>query len=327
MKININNESSQSNKIINQKPHQRVHKKTKDSPYSEVDRILSQDMQDAALDVEISAEKDIENSVQRYKSVKLKKWIALISIAIFLVVISITAIFKTFFSKNYTGPEIALLANYFNGTTNFPHDGVQGYLNTNMDSLLTDKLSFDPDVSELKVKNPTITKINGKTDHMANVYFYVTIQTNKDIQTIDCILPLAFEDNQYAPAGDVIFTPNKTTIKNTKQIKNDLLSFTGIAQQDSALVDSSKVFVDNFFSMLYSGQSIDPYYKGDVELSNGDLSYAGMSEWALYSESNGNGYNASCNINLKTINGVVYTTKKYLKIDPSGESWIIMGVL
>jgi hypothetical protein len=88
----------------------------------------------------------------------------------------------------------------------------------------------------------------------------------------------------------------------------------------------SKAFVDNFFTFLYSGKDISPYYQGEA-LHAGNVEYVNMVDYTLYSAANKNGYNAKATINVTTNSGMTYSTKKYVMIEKSGNSWIIKKVL
>lgn len=294
----------------------------------ELEEDFIQDMSDNAISVEIS-EDEMEKTQKRYKNLFLKKMILYVSIILVLLSIVLFGAYKTFFEHKYTGKEIAILANYYNGKTNFPENGIQGYLESNMDKLLKEKLSIDSKVTEMSIGRPIVTKINAKNNNLANVYFYTTVNSNIGETTVNCVLPISWDDkNQtYTPAGSVMFTPNKSTNSNVKETENSLLSFSEIAKEDTEKIESSKTFVNNFFTMLYSGQDVTPYYKGDSKLEVSNLKYDGMTEYMLYKDTNGNGYNTSVKITLVMDNGISYVTQKYLTIEKSGESWIVTAVL
>lgn len=281
-----------------------------------------------SINVEISQE-DLIKTNKKYKKLLIKKLILYIAIILTMLSIISFGAYKTFFEHKYTGEEIAFLANRYNNKTNFPENGVQGYLESNIDKLLKDKLNIDSKVTKLSISKPVVTKINNKNDSLSNIYFYTTIISNVGQTKVNCILPIYWDENkqEYNPAGQIIFTPNNPSNSNTQEKKNDLLSFDDIEKEQNENIESSKIFLNNFFTMLYSGQDITPYYKGQTNLHVEDLKYDGMNEYMLYKDTNGNGYNATLKINLIMNNGISYTTQKYITIEKSGESWIVKAVL
>lgn len=297
----------------------------------EIEQELIQDMEDSSINIEVN-EEDRLKSDKKYRSLKIKKLVLYFFAILLIISINIFAIYKTFFKHEFTGKEIAILANYYNGVTNFPEDGVQGFISSNIDKIVGEKLTMNSGVQDLNINNPTITRINPKNNELANVYFYVFTNTNNGEQRINCVVPIFWdkENNQYRLGGEVMLTPNKPTNNNTDIKKNYLLSFKDISTEDSDKTKSSESFVNNFFTLLYSGQDISQYYNGDVELigsENNDLKYNGISSYVLYKDKNQNGYNAYCKINLSTSNGLNYTTEKYICIEGKDKNWIITAVL
>ena len=280
------------------------------------------------VNVEMSKE-DIEKANKKYQNLILKKNILYASMLVFVVSIVLFGMYKTFFQRNYTGQEIAALANAYNKKTNFPESVVQGYLESNINILLKDKLNLRQDINEVEIQKPVVTRINAKNDNLANIYFYTIIKANTGDVKVNCVLPLYWDSKtqECEPAGQIMITPNKSSASNTNERENELLSFKDIQKDTDENINSSKTFVDNFFTMLYAGQDVSPYYKGRTEIESSDLKYDGITEYVLYQKTNKNGYNATCKINLIMPNGISYTTQKYLTIERSGESWIVSAIL
>lgn len=322
LKLNNNTDSKPINII----------KKQKDDEYAkackELEKDFAEDMRNSAIEIEISSE-DLEKEKKKYKSLLIKRVILYFCLIFTFIAIVGFGTYKTFFEHKYTGNEIAYLANRYNGKTNFPESGVQGYLESNIDALIKDKLSIDSSVKELYIETPIVTRINPKNDGLANVYFYTTIVSNNGKNTVNCVLPIAWnkESQIYSPAGTIMFTPNSSSNASVKEVENPLLSFEDIPKENEEKVKSSETFIDNFFSMLYAGQDISPYYKGEAKIKTEGLTYNGLTEYMLYQSTNGNGYNVSVKINLTMSNGISYITQKYLTIKRSGESWIVQAVL
>lgn len=287
-----------------------------------------QDMNDSSISIEVSDEQ-MKQQEKRYRSLKARRFGMYLTLCGFFVIIMICGIWNTFFKHEYTGEEIALLANYYNGRTNFPEDGVQGYLESNLSTLMGERLQIDSGTDNVNVSGPMVTRINSKSDTLANVYFYFDVNSSNGTQRVDAIIPISWnaDELKYYPNGEIMVTPNTSTNDKTDEQENSLLSFEDVPKETNENIASSQTFVDNFFTMLYSGQSVEPYYAGKVTMEANDLEYKGMTNYTLYQETNGNGYNAECEITLKMQNGVSYTTKKYLTLERQGKSWIINAVL
>lgn len=322
--------------------NQTVHEKAENKRLSQIrdlneydaarERLMDdfiQDMNDSSIAIEVSDEQ-MKQQEKRYKSLRARKFGTYIVFCLFFITVTVCGVYNTFFKHEYTGEEIAYLANKFNNQTNFPKDGVQGYLDYNLSQLMGERLQIDSGIENVSVSNPKVTRINAKSNNLSNVYFYFDINSNNGTQTVDAILPLSWDSEKmkYLPNGEIMITPNTSTNNKTdKTEENSLLSFDDIAKESNENISSSQTFVDNFFTMLYSGQSIDPYYAGTVEMDSGDMEYKGITKYVLYKGTNANGYNAECDITLKMKNGISYTTQKYISIVKDGKSWIINGVL
>lgn len=302
--------------------------------YDEVKAELYQDfcenMENNGCDIEIS-EKEIEESKKKYRKIMLKKSVLYGLTLLMILFIVAFGMYKTFFKHEFTGEEIAILSNYYNNQTNFPKDGVQGFLTTNIEKIFGEKLSYDSSIDKCIVSNPIVTRINPKSDDIANVYFTTTITSNIDMINVNCVLPISWDskESKYYASGEVIFTPNETSNSNSDIKENPLLSFKDLQKDTDENIESAKIFVNNFFTMLYSGQDISPYYKSDVKLDvkAGDFDYGEINEFELYTETNKNGYNAKAKIKLTMPNGVSYITDKYMIVEKSNESWMIKAIL
>jgi hypothetical protein len=287
-----------------------------------------QDMADSAIDASMSEEQMVA-AAKRYKQLRFKKNMAFWSLVLLIASLLLFGVYNTFLKHELTYEEIAFIANRYNNRTNFPIDGVQGYLTTNMPALVSSKLVASSGVNEIVVENPVLTKISTKSNAIANVYFYITVETNKGSDRVDCMIPLHWSgaDWEYTMAGSVIFTPSKSVDGNLEIVENPMFVWSETASKiNEADMSKCKTFVDNFFTFLYTGKNVSPYYDGEA-LDPGNLSYINMIDFAMYNETNQNGYNAKATINVKTSGGMTYTTDKYLLIEKSGNSWIIKGVL
>ena len=326
LKLNKQVNKDAKNAKADEADESKVYEDTRDKLLSN----LVQDMEDSSVNVDLEVDSEsIEKSKKKYKQIFIKRTILYVAIIASFALIIVFGAYKTFFEHKYTGQEIAILSNYYNSKTNFPESGIQGYLNLNINVLLKEKLNIDSKVTQISVSQPVVTKINTKNDALANVYFYVNLTSNVGTTKVNAVLPISWDEKgqEYVVAGDVILTPNKPSNLETKKVKNNLLSFEDFTKENTDMTEASKVFINNFFTILYSGQDISPYYDGDTHLEVSDMKFDTMTGYTLYKETNLNGYNAYATINLIMPNGISYTTEKYLTIEKSGKSWIIKAVL
>lgn len=272
---------------------------------------------------------DLKEAKKRYVSFKIRKTAILSALVIFMLGMVALGSYQTFGKKDLTGPDIAALANYYNGDTNFPTDGLQGFLSANVGEMISSKLTLNTDVTQATVGDPVITKVTKKNSSIANVYFYVDITSTKGTERVNCVLAISYDkaSQTYYPAGDVILTSNLPANSTTKKVDNPFLSFDGIAKATEENQKSSETFINNFFQLLYSGQDVTPYYKSDIVLLTNGETFKGINMYMLYSATNKNGYNVYVQLKLALPNGVNYTTDKYMTITKSGQSWMVTAIL
>lgn len=324
MKLKINKEKESLKPNFNSK---KVNNSKVDAAREKIQEELATDIAHSAYDVEITGEDHIK-ARKKFKSIKTKKIIFYISIILLMFIVMICAVYKTFFKHEYTGEEIANISNFYNSKTNFPESGVSGYIEENIVSIMSDRISYDKDLANIKYEKPILTRINPKNDLIANVYFYLTINSVKGNDKISCMMPIFYDKsvNKYYPCGDVIVTPLETSADSTSKKDNPLMSFEGKPQESDENTNASKTFITNFFTMLYSGQDITPYYDGK-QLNVKGLKFNGIEDYFLFKEENSNGYNTKCTISLTSSTGLVFKTTKYLTISKTGSSWMIENVL
>lgn len=325
MKLNIGNNN---NDKIDSLKKNIENEKNEEKKNQEVRQAIRNSLYSEAVEVQVTEEDVVRQQKQAF-FIKFRKIIFLILICIFLVVLSVVAVKKTFFSNGYTPQQIADIAMTYSGNTAFPEDGVEGYLNRNISNLMNQAISIDKNTTGLEILNPKVTRIVKKSNSIANIYFYVDLKTNNGTNRVDCILPLSYNNDSktYAPAGTVMITPNVQNNESTKVEDNEFLSFSDVAKYTDDKSKAVESFVSNFFTILYSGKDITPYYNGAYKLTSKGLEFVSMTSFVYYQDTNKNGYNAIATIQLKTEAGVNYTTVKYLKIESQGNTWIISGIL
>lgn len=308
-------------------------------------------MKGSAVDVEISDEA-LQASIAKNKKLQAKRRLILIAVAAFLVIILFFGLYNTFIRHEWTGPEIAAYANYYNGKTNFPIYGLQSYLETHISDIFAGNMTFSGTVKSFSVKNPMITDLGLKTSELTNVYFTCDMVTNNSTNRVKWMLPIAWKNEQYAVAGDPILIATVCSIEGDEKQDNEFLSFKDKKKADDASSSKAKAVAENFFTLLYSGAGdLSTLYIGETDLtpmipngiiserensdgsitvvtSDGKITYNGMVEWYLYEEPNKNGYNAYAKISISMPNGCTYQTEKYLLMESSQDgNWKIIAVL
>lgn len=310
--------------VVKQERKKDQYSEAKDKLYAE----FIQDMGATSIDASLTPDQ-MKSAQKKYQALIRKKMMIFVSLIALCVGLLLFGAWNTFIRHEWTGPEIAALSNYYNGQTNFPLDGVQGYIAENAGPLVEGLLIPDAGTRAVEMGTPMVTKITQKNHQYANVYFYMDIITNAGSQRVNCMVPIYWNNEEwlYQLAGNVIMTPGRSASASVEQVDNPYFTFDGLPKASDADNASSKTFVENFLSLLYSGQDISPYYKGDT-LDPEGIEFVSLDEWTLYSVANQNGYNSCAKITVRAKNsGVSYVTEKYILIQKSGDLWIIGGVL
>lgn len=297
-----------------------------EQPVAAVEDTTENDFDDNELE---DITKTNEIRAKRYKVLKRRKTILIVLMFAFIIGLISWGTYNTMFRHNITGKEMAAVVNSYNRTTNFPADGVGNYISTNIVKLTSDSMTSDKNTGDYTVTYTGISKVSKKTDNIANVYFVATFHTSLGDEPVSCMITLKWDEASwsYVPLSKVIFTPIQATSSVTKVEANPLMSFDDIDKADKDTNDSAGTFVNNMFSILYSNGDISVYYKGEDKLQSDGLTFNSMDNFTLYKEDNKSGFNATADISLTTPNGLTYTTKKYMHIDRSGETWIIKSII
>lgn len=301
---------------------------------TKLEKTLANDMQDNAIDIEIS-EEDIKNANKRFNEIKIKKLGLYIVLLLTFVIFTGSAVYQVFFKHEFSEQEIANIANGYNGKTNFPESGVQGYLTENIDSLMSNNVIYETNSQEgdsITYSTPIVTYILARNDFISNVYFNVNITNKNGTSKLSCLLPIKydFDNRKYAPAGNINLVMSSTAVDDVNEKSNPLFSFDGLKRLENT--NDIKTFVTNFFNMLYEDQDITPYYKGSKLIRTEGASLLNVDDFCMYSSENIQGYNAICTLQLELPDKIKFKTIKYLNIqsmtDENGEtSYFIKDIL
>ena len=283
-----------------------------------------QDMSDTALDNSVS-EEELLASEKRYKQLRTKRNVLFATLVGTLALLVVFGFVNTFLSKDITPEEIAYYSNYYNGRTNFPQDGVQGFLTTNVPAIMIGHMKTDGNSGQVDVKNVMLSKISPLDNTSANVYFYAIVATATGETRVNCETVLTWDANnwQYTLSDDIAITPMRSVDRNPNIGENKYWSFEDIRLVESDQSNSAETFVDNLFAMMYSGRDISPYYSGP-QVFAGNVSYVKMVDFKMYTQANAVGYNTVATIDVSfNGTGVIYTTKKYMNLVLKDGNWTV----
>ena len=275
---------------------------------------------------------DLDEIINKeYRKFKIKKILVSGCIIIIIIFLLVFGTYNTFLKPEKTSGQIATLVNKENVTTPFPTEGVIGYLELNINTLLQQNMNLLQGTSQFKVNtgNIYITYISKRSPYIANIYFSAIITTNTGAQTHNFMLSLKYDYNtgSYAPASNIQLSPSQLG-NSTKLVNNEALSFTGMSEDTKVRSDSAKTFVNNFLVMVYNNKvSLSLYYSGGAQLGDPNVKFVSINDFKLYKTPNSNGYNASCTYQLTLSEGVSYNETTYFNVIQSGQSWIITAIL
>lgn len=283
-------------------------------------------LNNATIDVDLDIKEQEELKKKKNKKL-LINWSIVSVAAITIISMFFFGIKNAFFTQNYTGEEVAALANKYNGKTNFPEGGVYGYIKQNAQGLMKDNLNLYNNIANadvgVRVKNPTVVAISARSDKEAAVIFQAELETTAGTQEMNFSTTVTWDGNKYGTLGQVSVYPREVPDKPSKPGK-DSYEFPDDAHPDSANMEESKVFVDHFFDIYYKGQDVSPFYNGTAKLETpAKIEYKGIDNYVLMDNPNQFGYNARANLTLRLPNGVEYKTVKYISIKKEGKAWQI----
>lgn len=287
------------------------------------------DMADGAAEESMTEEAQ-KSAIRSYNLLRRRKTLLFALLVMTLIAMMLFGTYNTFFRHEWTPSEIAYMANRYNGRTNFPDDGIQGWLTSNVCDVIQSGASLAQRVKEVEVRDPVLTKVVPRGDTYANVYFYCTVETNLGKNRMNCMLPMYWDAEAwtYCMAGDVIMTPAPSVDSSVKKVGNPYLQWEEEAvKADAETTKSASTAVESFMTMLYDGKPVDTWYVGDP-LDTKGMKFIRMESFELYEARNLNGYNAVAVVVVQTDGGVQFTTKRYFDISPEGSrAWIITAVL
>jgi hypothetical protein len=263
--------------------------------------------------------KKAENSTpeESYKHYMRRKVIVIVTFVLLVIALIFFGTYNTFFKHTLTAGEAATAANQYNNQTQAQQwdSGVNGYLQTNLYTLLKEDASFTSEVTGFTVDNITVEKNEQLSNDIILTFFSADITAGGTTNRVFMTLPLSVENDTFQLAGRVNMTLRHSySADSTTQADNPLLSFDGIDK----LGDESKEFkttVENFFTLGYNSKSdISDIYTGSYELDF-EGTFTGVSSCEVYADNNALGFNAYVTYEIQLSNGLRYTNCSYMEIE------------
>ncbi len=269
-----------------------------------------------------------KNYLIRKRNNKIKNTLFGFSFITLFSVIIILNIYFIFFREVKSTKEIAAEVKQENNISNYPKDGVESYLDTNLYSILSKftDVSSGSNVSDWKITDIQVDRIITKSDSNANVYFSCKVNTDIGSSVHNFMLPLYFDfsTKAYSPSGDLIICTTKNT-NSVDETETSLFDFGKNTQYDKEETKKLSNFLDSFFIILYNNtdKDISTYYDGTDELGDSDFTYVQINSVEYYQESNYIGCNVKINYRVKSAEGLNYDITNYALVVKNGSNYII----
>lgn len=266
----------------------------------------------------------------KYRILKIKKFFITSLIYGFILALLGMNIYNNFFKDRMSNAQMAQIVNASNKTTNFPTDGIEGYLKRTVNTLAKDSMKLDEGVKEAYLNTPSIQVlyVSKKSDTLANVYFKATIKSTVKENWHTFMIPLYYNPDtlSYAPAGKIQVTSSFS--EPLEEIENKVLSFKELPAADKSEIESANVFMKNFFTLVYNQKGdYHQLYTGTDNLGDNNATFVDITALELYAETNQAGFNGKITYRLKFAEGVTYTTTSYILLEKSGNTWVLKMII
>lgn len=266
----------------------------------------------------------------KYRILKIKKFFITSLIYGFILALLGMNIYNNFFKDRMSNAQMAQIVNAANKTTNFPTEGVEGYLKRTVNTLAKDSMKLDEGVKEayLNTASIQVLYVSKKSDTLANVYFKSTIKSSVKENWHTFMIPLYYNPDtlSYAPAGKIQVTSSFS--EPIEEIENKILSFKELPVADKSEIESANVFMKNFFTLVYNQKGdYHQLYTGTDNLGDNNATFVDITALELYAETNQAGFNGKITYRLKFAEGVTYTTTSYILLEKSGNTWVLKMII
>ena len=266
----------------------------------------------------------------KYRILKIKKFFITSLIYGFILALLGMNIYNNFFKDRMSNAQMAQIVNAANKTTNFPTEGVEGYLKRTVNTLAKDSMKLDEGVKEayLNTASIQVLYVSKKSDTLSNIYFKATIKSTVKENWHTFMIPLYYNPDtlSYAPAGKIQVTSSFS--EPIEEIENKILSFKELPAADKSELESANVFMKNFFTLVYNQKGdYHQLYTGTDNLGDNNATFVDITALELYAETNQAGFNGKITYRLKFAEGVTYTTTSYILLEKSGNTWVLKMII
>ena len=310
--------------VGNQEPEEEIKFEETQENIEDVD---SEEFEDESQRNHELYQKDLHS---KYRILKIKKFFITSLIYGFILALLGMNIYNNFFKDRMSNAQMAQIVNAANKTTNFPTEGVEGYLKRTVNTLAKDSMKLDEGVKEayLNTASIQVLYVSKKSDTLANVYFKATIKSSVKENWHTFMIPLYYNPDtlSYAPAGKIQVTSSFS--EPIEEIENKILSFKELPVADKSEIESANVFMKNFFTLVYNQKGdYHQLYTGTDNLGDNNATFVDITALELYAETNQAGFNGKITYRLKFAEGVTYTTTSYILLEKSGNTWVLKMII
>ena len=192
--------------------------------------------------------------------------------------------------------------------------------NTEME--MTSSVSEDT-VEYYLLSNGTIMQRGAITTERYNFCLPVELYYNYDADGVTVV------STGYRPAGEMtLYTLNDVNQETFDEIKeHGVFAFNPETAIDEESKSAARIKVDKTLSDLYNKRDTSQDFLNFRTFNTYDADYVSLDKFELYTADNQMGYNSKVTYTIKTQQGFYYSVETYLKVEKSGNSWVITNIL
>jgi hypothetical protein len=187
---------------------------------------------------------------------------------------------------------------------------------------MTSSMSEDT-VEYYLLSNGTIMQRGAITTERYNFCLPVELYYNYDADGVTVV------STGYRPAGEMtLYTLNDVNQETFDEIKeHGVFAFNPETAIDEESKGAARIKVDKTLSDLYSKRDTSQDFLNFRTFNTYDADYVSLDKFELYTADNQMGYNSKVTYTIKTQQGFYYSVETYLKVEKSGNSWVITNIL
>lgn len=270
----------------------------------------------------------IEAAYSAYRTRKIILYVAVISS---LVLITGFGAYNVFFKHNLTAQEAITQTNSYNNQAKSQQwdSGVQGFLQENLQTMLTSQFKSDGDSQKFSLDNISVERNIPYGEDMFLTFFSADVINGDKVERVFGSMFISVEGNRLSAASTPSISSRKAYSKGfseeeLKKLKEEGTPVVGVNDNKYLKFDptelndvASKEFentLNNFLTLGYnSKQDVSTIYKGTAPLDfNG--TFIGIESCQYYDVPNELGFNAVATYTIKLDNLSSFLTTSYYKV-------------